>query len=426
MLALDGASICSGAIYPIVGAGVGVRRGTSVGGTLPLVPKLHASNTTSIHSAYNKLVCLLDARKFITLIVAHPARGMEIDLSAICLRFITYFPSSRPLARSNILAILEEDVHEEKLMKTRLLPILLSLCLAASASGQNIPPPNINPTTELAISILNSYGLPTDILPPLVAALRAGDADAQDELLGGYNLSDAQTEALTSGLSTLLDSGGLEASALSDYAAYQFFNTLSALGIATDQYAPFFRAVDNPEDFADLLTQLSLPPEEVDFFKDNQRQLIRLGLDEAALDNYLTEVLLLSLLADLGVPEADLPAILNAYNDDERAFTALLSAANIDIDAFIGAYDSAYFDIYFGYGFSSDDLIDFNDAIFVERVAEAAQDPLLLRKVLVNYGYTETEIAEFISAQTEGTLDDLLARYGFDTDDASFDAPPDD
>lgn len=293
-----------------------------------------------------------------------------------------------------------------------------------SAHAQDSPPANVNPTTELAISLLNSYGLPADSLPQLSLALRVGDDAALDEVLSAYELSSAQANALISGLNALLDSGGLDAPSLADYAAYQFFTMLAALGVDASQYAPFFRAVDDPDAFADLLAQLGLSPEESAFFADNQRQLVGLGLDEAALDNYLSELILLGILSDLGVAPADLPAMLSAYNADEQTFAVLLESAGISIDDFIGAYDSAYFDVYFGYGFSPDDLIDFSDAIFVELVADARQDPLQLRALLINYGYSEAEIAEFAAAQAEGALGDLLARYGFDAQDPAFDTPP--
>jgi tetratricopeptide (TPR) repeat protein len=187
------------------------------------------------------------------------------------------------------------------------------------------------------------------------------------------------------------------------------------LGVPEDELDEFMRLAQDSEAMAEFLSELGLDDDSISAFLDDYSELHDLGLNAAAYDYFIQVGVFLSLLEEAGLTPDDLLDYMMAFENDDDALNALLEDAGIDPDDFFAAFDEAYFETYAALGFSDDELVSFQDAVFLDLLAMAGDDEEMLAELLESYGFSDDDIDLFITAMEDPeAMAALLGEMGFD------------
>lgn len=203
---------------------------------------------------------------------------------------------------------------------------------------------------------------------------------------------------------------------IQEYVAQKALTDLDQAGVDVSQYDQYMMAWSDPDALGALLSAQGLSDDETNAFLAEAALLGELGLDAATFDTYVQEQALFKGLEEAGIPVEDWNSYADAlWAGDFDTLTGLLEEAGIDADAFVEQASQDYENLYASWGFDEADYNAFQDAVFVDLLAETEGDPDAMAALLESYGYDQEQIDAFVEADGDPeAMGALLSESGID------------
>jgi hypothetical protein len=295
-----------------------------------------------------------------------------------------------------------------------LLILILGATLPVSAQLQPTRQQMAQQLRQQGVALLEQFNIPGKALDELLPFVASNDQAGLQGALTEYGLDQDQVQALLTQAQPLIEQG-MTTGIIQEFVAGQALQQGESAGVPEDQIDEFMRAAGDPQEMENFLTGLGLDAEPV---LQELQGLNDLGLNAAAFDYYIQTTVFLNLLEEAGASPDDLPAYMQAFESDGEALTGLLETAGVNIDEFWAAFDEGYVAEFAVLGFSEDELVAFQDAVFLDLVALSSDDPDALAALLESYGFSAEDIDAFVAtAGDPEAMAALLEDSGFSAEE---------